>query len=402
MRDVVEELRAFERPRRLHGRRAPRGAVAARRPARARLRRVGGDASGSGRSGPGRSSGTPRSAWPTSLAPTAVPVVAGGVRAGPGLVAGRSAAVCARLFYRRATEMVVVEPPGRRDRACGWSRTRTPPAAAPAFRERWRRWTRRLAACRGCRRRAAAAVAMSARCAGRASREAGSARAAGPDRRAARRSPPSRWTRVLSDWTPGARRRGRASRVALALHEELTRRPPARLSVGLVLAGAGRRGRWASSAGGRREAGRPPTPSSSSSARAGPGPSAGRRGTRSSSPPCGAGAAAARAPGARSTRSPPSRLLRCVGPGGVAAPGPLRARHRRRRSTRPPSTPPTTSCSETVDTLDALLSSSATTASAVELNVLPREAHRRRSLAAVARGRGRGRRGRRRGRDGRR
>ncbi len=138
--------------------------------------------------------------------------------------------VLARLFYRRATQHVVVEPPGDGIRLWLVARTDAERSGA-AFRERWRRllpvpqplvliallWITGM----------------------------GAARASGSE---------GTWVgvvqlvptvmllvgaaaaldHVLSDWTPGASSAGGVA-VALALHEELTRRAPERLSVGLVL-----------------------------------------------------------------------------------------------------------------------------------------------------------------------
>ncbi len=140
--------------------------------------------------------------------------------------------ILARVFYRRATQTVVVEPPGDGIRLWLVARVDTDRGGA-AFRERWRRWTRRLPLPWLVVAALLWVVAM------------GAVRASGAE---------GGWIGLvqivptvillggaavaldvlLSDWTPGAATAG-GTAVALALHEELTRRPPERLSVGLLL-----------------------------------------------------------------------------------------------------------------------------------------------------------------------
>lgn len=141
--------------------------------------------------------------------------------------------VLARLFYRRATQTVVVEPPGRGIQL--WLVARTDAERSGAgFRERWRRLARGLPLSWVVVGALLLIVGM------------GAVRASGVE---------GGWVggvqliptvvllaaaavtldHVLSDWTPGALNAGGVA-VALALHEELTRRAPERLSVGLLLA----------------------------------------------------------------------------------------------------------------------------------------------------------------------
>ena len=140
--------------------------------------------------------------------------------------------VLARLFFRRATQTVVVEPPGDGIRVWLVARTDTDRSGA-AFRERWRRWTRRLPVPWLVVVALLWVVAM------------GAVRASGAEGAwvgAVQLVPTAvllaaaavALDHVLSDWTPGAASAGGVA-VALALHEELTRRAPERLSVGLLL-----------------------------------------------------------------------------------------------------------------------------------------------------------------------
>ncbi len=170
-----------------------------------------------------------------SLAATAVPAIAIAAFAlalsyGAELL---GVPVLARLFYRRATQTVVVEPPG--DGIQLWLVARTDAErSGAAFRERWRRLARRVP------------VAWLVVVALLWVLAVGAVRASGAE---------GGWVggvqliptvillgaaavaldHVLSDWSPGAASAGGVA-VALALHEELTRRAPERLSVGLLLA----------------------------------------------------------------------------------------------------------------------------------------------------------------------
>lgn len=144
----------------------------------------------------------------------------------------------ARLFYRRATQLVVVEPAPHAQISLWLVAHTDAPRCGAAFRERWRRWAARVhpswllvggllavAALAGVRALGVegewlgavqivptivllgvAAVALDV---------------------------------LLSPWSPGASDGASGVAVALALHEELTQRPPQRLAVGLILAGAG-------------------------------------------------------------------------------------------------------------------------------------------------------------------
>ncbi len=169
-----------------------------------------------------------------SLAATAVPAIAAGavVLALSWVLGG-----LVRLFYRRATEIVVVEPP-RADAISLWLIAHTDaPRCGAGFRERWRRW---LAKAHPTWLLLGLLLAIAV---------IGALRAAGVEGRAigAVQLIPTvgllacaavALDSVLSDWSPGASDAAGVA-VALALHEELTRRPPSRFSVGLVLAGAG-------------------------------------------------------------------------------------------------------------------------------------------------------------------
>ena len=168
-----------------------------------------------------------------SLVSTAVPVVAVGAVV---LAVSWAAGLLRRLFYRRATEIVVVDPDPAAVSLWLVAHTDAPRCGA-GFRERLRRIARRVdaswllvglllavAVCGGLRQLgiedawlgilqmvptvgllAFVGVALDS---------------------------------VLTDWSPGASDAAGVA-VALALHEELTRRPPDSLSVGLVVAGAG-------------------------------------------------------------------------------------------------------------------------------------------------------------------
>ena len=144
--------------------------------------------------------------------------------------------VLARLFYRRATELVVVEPPAAGIRV--WLVAHTDaPRCGGAFRERWRRLARRVPVLWAV---VAALVLVAALAAVRASGSEGGAIGAiqvvptfvllGAAAIAL--------DSVLSEWSPGASDAGGVA-AALAIHEELTTRAPGRLAVGLMLAGAG-------------------------------------------------------------------------------------------------------------------------------------------------------------------
>ena len=140
--------------------------------------------------------------------------------------------VLARLFYRRATQTVVVEPPGQGIRVWLVARTDTDRSGA-AFRERWRRLTRRLPVPWLVVGALLGVVAM------------GAVRATDAEGNwigavqliptvALLAAAAVALDHVLSSWTRGASAAAGAA-VALALHEELTRRAPERLTVGLLL-----------------------------------------------------------------------------------------------------------------------------------------------------------------------
>lgn len=168
-----------------------------------------------------------------SLAATAVPAIAAGavLLALSWLLGGLT-----RLFYRRATEIVVAEPPGDGIRLWLVAHTDAPGSGA-GFRERWRRWMRGvhpstvLVALL-----LAVAVVGALRALGAEGREIGAVQlvpTVGLLTAAA-----VALDEILSRRSPGASDAAGVA-VALALHEELTRRPPSRFTVGLVLAGAG-------------------------------------------------------------------------------------------------------------------------------------------------------------------
>lgn len=168
-----------------------------------------------------------------SLVSTGVPVVAAGAVL---LAVSWATGLLRWCFYRRATEIVVADPPGPGIRLWLVAHTDAPRGGA-GFRERWRRWLRRvdtswllvglllaIAVCGGVRGLGVEAGWLGA----------------------VQMVPTVALLlyvgvaldSALTDWGPGA---GDAAgvAVALALHEELTRRPPSSLSVGLVVAGAG-------------------------------------------------------------------------------------------------------------------------------------------------------------------
>jgi hypothetical protein len=169
-----------------------------------------------------------------SLATTAVPVAAAGavLLALSWLLGGIK-----RLFYRRATEVLVVDPP-REDAISLWLVAHTDaPRCGAGFRERWRRWLRRVPP-------SAVLVALLLSVA-----VIGALRGIGVEGRgigAVQLLPTVGLLAIaavsldslLSEWSPGASDAAGIA-VALALHEELTQRPPSRFSVGLVVAGAG-------------------------------------------------------------------------------------------------------------------------------------------------------------------
>jgi hypothetical protein len=173
-----------------------------------------------------------------SLAATAVPAagLAGAVLALSLALELCGVPVLARLFYRRATQLVVVEPPAGGVQLWLVAATDAPRGGA-AFRERWRRWFARVPVLWVMVFSLIAVAAL------------GAARAAGAEGEVigAVQLVPTvlllagaavSLDSLLSDWSPGASEAAGAA-VALALHEELTRRAPSRLSVGLLLAGAG-------------------------------------------------------------------------------------------------------------------------------------------------------------------
>jgi hypothetical protein len=253
-----------------------------------------------------------------SLVATAVPAVglAGIVLALSLGLELRGVPVLTRLFYRRATQLVVVEPPAAAPVRLWLVAHTDAPRGGGAFRERWRRWTAR--AWPGLAWWVVGALLWVV--------VMGAIRAAGADGGwigavqlvptvALLAAAAVALDVVLSAWTPGASDAGGVA-VALALHEELTRRAPARLSVGLVLAGAGEAFPYGFRAWRRAER---PAAADSVVVELGP---------------CGSGAVAwtsrhpqlvAAAPGGQTpahrptaaTRSLPSLYVRTVGAGGV-------------------------------------------------------------------------------------
>lgn len=166
-----------------------------------------------------------------SLAATAVPVVAVG-----GVVLALSwwSGALARLFYRRATQIVVVEPPGPGIELWLVAHTDAPRAGA-GF--RLRRWFRGVHPSVVLVALLLSVVVVGAlRGLGLEGRVIGAVQLVPTVGLLAAAA--VALDSVLSDWTAGAGDTAGVA-VALALHEELTARPPARLSVGLVLAGAG-------------------------------------------------------------------------------------------------------------------------------------------------------------------
>ena len=168
--------RGDRRARRLHRRRAPRQRAAARPPARERPPPRGSRPSGCARSGRGRGRCTPRSAWPAACSASACPPSGSASsrrRSSPTRSTSPAARTCcALLFPRRATQIVVSEPPAgaragapghrrarRRARAPARSSAATAPsrAARRAPRGHWprrSRCSRSLVALAGLRRRA--------------------------------------------------------------------------------------------------------------------------------------------------------------------------------------------------------------------------------------------------------
>jgi hypothetical protein len=141
-----------------------------------------------------------------------------------------------RLFYRRATQIVVAEPEPRGVRL--WLVAHTDaPRCGGAFRERWRRLCRRLPTLPLA---VAALLAVTALAALRASgTEGGWVGAVQLVPTVALLAVAAvALDSLLSVYSPGASDAAGVT-VALALHEELTTRAPSRLSVGLLLAGAG-------------------------------------------------------------------------------------------------------------------------------------------------------------------
>lgn len=140
--------------------------------------------------------------------------------------------VLGRLFYRRATQTVVVEPPGDGIRLWLVARTDADRSGA-AFRERWRRLGKSLPLPWLVVVALLWVVGM------------GAVRASGTEEGwvgAVQLIPTvlllaaaaTALDHVLSAWTPSAMSAGGVA-LALALHEELTRRAPERLTVGLLL-----------------------------------------------------------------------------------------------------------------------------------------------------------------------
>ena len=168
-----------------------------------------------------------------SLAATAVPVIAAGALL---LIASWLLGGLTRLFYRRATQIVAVDPPAGGINL--WLVTHSDaPRCGAGFRERWRRWSR------GVHPTTVLVVFLLAVAV------IGGLRGLGVEGRAigAVQLIPTvgllamaavALDSLLSDWSAGASDAAGVA-IALALHEELTRRPPSRLSVGLLVAGAG-------------------------------------------------------------------------------------------------------------------------------------------------------------------
>jgi hypothetical protein len=173
-----------------------------------------------------------------SLASTAVPAVGlGGALLALSLgleLAGFP--VLTRFFYRRATQLVVAEPPG--DGIALWLVAHTDaPRCGGAFRERWRRLARRLFPLW---LTVAAFLAVTALAAVRATgtEEAWVGAVQLLPTVVLLAAAAVALDSVLSGWSPGASDAAGLA-VALAVHEELTTRAPHRLSAGLLVAGAG-------------------------------------------------------------------------------------------------------------------------------------------------------------------
>ncbi len=145
-----------------------------------------------------------------------------------------------RLGYRRATQIVVVEPPDPSKIALWITANTDAPRTGLVFRERWRRWGARL------RPGPLAWVVLllvwvlviaGLRKTGVEGRTIGAVQLVPTV--GALLAAAVALDVLLSAWSPGASDDASGVAVALALHEELTRRAPEKLSVGLVLAGAG-------------------------------------------------------------------------------------------------------------------------------------------------------------------
>lgn len=168
-----------------------------------------------------------------SLVATAVPVVAVGavLLALSWLLGGLT-----RIFYRRATQIVVVEPPGPGIKLWLVAHTDAPRSGA-GFRERCRRWLRGVHPSVVVVALLLSVVVVGAlRGIGLEGRGIGAVQLIPTVGLLAAAA--VALDTVLSDYGPGASDAAGVA-VALALHEELTQRPPSRFSVGLVLAGAG-------------------------------------------------------------------------------------------------------------------------------------------------------------------